>query len=452
MPIKNSSMIQDYILEFLKDAPRGLSTTQITQLLNENGIQISRVSVRKYLLELFGQGIVQRDKIGVARVWYLAPEEERGPPLISPSEWEIIDQILNYLDNQDYPRSIQEIAISLEINRNTIANILRVMAKLGLVDEHGQGRNSLWRVRASPSDLRQIHPRIAVVLVECNCQKANEDPDDTGTVKNEKNKIEDEQDQEKPLILTLNVLSMNSTARDLAGLQENIPSDLRLEDLEIQMFQRPLMSKCLRKRVEKVFITENDRTWADRDKLPQEITVRKIFPRLERERNTFWKTTAQIEAPLGRDKNEPPRFLITYQDITAKFQLKHLIWRSAQSFQEFFKDLSVPVALITPDFKIIDGNDEFQKMIGVTERFWGYHCFSVFRGKSKPCDDCPILTGGLPREVLTTNSPIRVDGQEIIYFPGEPTPRTYRVRVIANISQTNNNQISSYFLILQPIS
>ncbi len=448
MSRKEESSIHKTILEFLKDAPRGLSTTQITQLLNERGIQISRVSVRKYLLELFGQGLVQRDKIGVARVWYLTPEDERGRPLISPEEWEIIDQILNFLDFQDHPRSIQEIADSLQINRNTIANILRVMEQLGLVEEHGQGRNSLWRIRVEPADLKQAFSRIAVVLVECNCQLLD-DMQQKESKKSSSSQHGDRTLRQKTMV-SIKVLSMNSTARELAHLTENMPPDLTLQDLEIQMFQRPLMNVFLTRQIEKAITLERGNLITIRDKLPKTIDIPDVYPRLERDRNTYWKISTQIEEPTNGEDDEPPRFLITYQDVTAKFQLKHLIWRSSRAFQEFFMGLSVPVALISPDFKVIEGNNEFQQLIGATERFWGYHCFSLFRGRSRQCSDCPILTGGLPRDIVSESSLIHGDGEEIIYFPGEHAPRKFKMRIIVNANQMNN-QVTSYFLVLQPL-
>lgn len=439
---KDENGIHEMILEFLADAPRGLSTTQITQLLNAQGIRISRVSVRKYLLELFGKGLVQRDKIGVAMVWYLVPEEEQGRPVISPAEWEIMDKIFNYLDTQDHLRSIQEIADALDINRNTIANILRIMEQLELVEEHGQGRNSLWRIKTRPQDLRHVHSRIAVVLVECDCGPKEEETDD-----------DEEKSGSSPANrITMTVLSMNSIARHLANMAaENIPQSLKLHDLEIQMFQRPLMSTFLENRLKSAIDRDSSGTMRlARNKVPRSITIQQVFPRLEEPHNTVWKVSAQIEEPVNGSQDETPRFLITYQDITAKFHLKHLIWRSARSFQEFFKDLSVPVALITPDFKIIEGNTEFQQLIGNTDRFWGYHCFSLFRGKSRPCEDCPILTQELPRELVVHGMPQRADGVEFIYFPGEPHPRKYKMRVIVNVNQ-QSSQVTSYFLILQPM-
>ncbi len=447
--------IHGKILDFLKDAPRGLSTTQITQLLNESGVKISRVSVRKYLLELFGQGLVQRDKIGVARVWYLTPANEKGRPLISPQEWEIIDDIFNFLNLQDNLKSIQEIADALEVNRNTIANILRVMEQLGLVEERGQGRNSLWRVKAELENLSHVFSRIAVILIECTvCPTPASDTDSAlnGEMKTPKNgdKTGSDEKQLPTELLMTKVLSMNSIAREMADFKDHVPNNLSLKEIEIRMFQRPLITPYLLSKLESIVKSQDLDIRMHLEVLPKSLELHEIFPRLERERNTFWKVSAQIEEKVSKENNEPPRYLITYQDVTAKFHMKHLIWRSARSFQDFFKKISVPVTLITPEFQVIEGNEAFQQLIGPTERFWGYHCFSLFRGKSRQCADCPILRKELPERRLAARqeTQISIDGEEWIFHPGEQAPRRYNMRVIANISP-REAKITSYFLVLQ---
>ncbi len=93
----------------------------------------------------------------------------------------------------------------------------------------------------------------------------------------------------------------------------------------------------------------------------------------------------------------------------------------------------------------------FQQQFGTTEKFSGYHCFSLFRGKSKPCDDCPLIqaTQGDIKQIenLPPNQ-MFYDGTETIFGTEKNNhPKTYSMRIIPN-RDTITNKVTSFFLIL----
>lgn len=417
--------IQKDLIKLLKSTPRGLSTTDLTRLLNESDISISRVSVRKYLLELFGRGLVQRDKVGVAKVWYLADKTKKDIPSIDLDEWKIIDKIFTFLEKQDKQQSIQEIADELSLNRNTTANNLRVMAQLGMIEESGQGRNRIWQMAVPKKLSRPIFSQLSVVLTELKSST-------------------------KSNTLNFHVVSMNSITRTLAQLKSHSKDTITLRELEYAIFQRPVLDPLLLSKVQPHIVFTGDSPKIKLSDLSKKIKLPRIIPKLELDGVSYWKASARLELGPESSADENPQYIVSYLDITPRFHIQQLIWRNSTSFQFFFQSIPVPIVLLTPEFQVIEGNDEFKKLIGSPEQFWGYHCFSLFRGKSQLCDDCPIIQNNLTRDFITDESSLSAVGKELIYNLGEsPGFREFDMKIIVNY-EVKTRKVTSYFLVLIP--
>jgi len=249
--------VDDLLIKFIANPskhPPVLSTTDLTKLLNKHlikeykenkgqkflsreemsTISISRITVRKHLLELMGKGLVQQDQVGVSKIWSLTPEDQKGIPKIAEKEWFLIDKIFDLLVEQGQRWSIQEIADNLAVNRNTGANMLAVMTQLNLIEREGQGRNVLWQIK-TPEDFTKVaFQQIAVVLVEVKEVSEEKRANDHSNPSNKEKEGWE-----------FNVVSMNATARQLAMIKDRDNEDQTLKKLEQVIFQRSFLGHHL---------------------------------------------------------------------------------------------------------------------------------------------------------------------------------------------------------------
>jgi predicted transcriptional regulator len=170
---ENMKRIQNQILEFL-------SKTEASGSEIASKLGINRLTITKYLNVVHALGLIDFKTIGRAKIWFLKEknnsESDKSKSKDSIEQYkdslEIQKKIIDYLKNNPYGQSWEVIAKDLNLSKEQVFSILRILKNNDMISYRDKG-NRLWYINYFPTtknltevDIEEIKYKIVNILNE----------------------------------------------------------------------------------------------------------------------------------------------------------------------------------------------------------------------------------------------------------------------------------------------
>jgi len=177
-----------------------------------------------------------------------------------------------------------------------------------------------------------------------------------------------------------------------ARLFDEVPCYISIQDRDLRVveanrklienFGNPIARKCYevyKGRTETCPECPSVRTLADGKEHTSEET---IFNRRGLPHNVIVNTM-----PLRDKSGAVVAVMEMFTDITVQKELEHRLHDSLGRFQNLFDTVPCYITVQDRDFLLVEANQRFRDAFG--ERL-GRHCYEAYKGRSEPCEECPV--------------------------------------------------------------
>jgi signal transduction histidine kinase len=92
--------------------------------------------------------------------------------------------------------------------------------------------------------------------------------------------------------------------------------------------------------------------------------------------------------PLRNSEGEIVAVMEMFTDITVQKELEHRLHDSLNRFHHLFDLAPCYISVQNRDLRIVEANENFKQSFGNPA---GGHCYEVYKTRSEPCPECPVL-------------------------------------------------------------